>query len=216
VAKLTLNDNLYIQPTPAGAYHAVASDRQEPARRLLFRLMSYDQSPLLTLSNLKLWSGADSEEEALDLLFRIQELGWIAGETVPSGAPTIPLEDALPDLLPTLSDRKRVLLADNLGFHIASHGFAHEMAESLSAISADLSSLYNRHQELLHHNLGQPMQSWGLIDASGNSQLGFWPLFFGQQRFILVLNGLPQFNQPAFQQVVWSLARRYVDAEMLA
>ncbi|MEE9356956.1 hypothetical protein [Candidatus Vondammii sp. HM_W22] len=52
------------------------------------------------------------------------------------------------------------------------------------------------------------------MDAAGNSQLGFWPLYFGEQRFVLALNGRPKFNQPAFRDMVWVLAQRYADPKL--
>ncbi|MEJ1360911.1 MAG: hypothetical protein RPU34_03615 [Candidatus Sedimenticola sp. (ex Thyasira tokunagai)] len=210
----TLEDDLFVQPTPAGAFYAVSGPKQEPARRVLFHLMRDDETPALNLVNLQHWSGIDDEEEVLQLLYRIQELGWISGEETRIKGPEGSIEEVLARVLPDLADEGKVLLADNLGFYLSSHGYPHEAAEELSALSADLGSLYDRHEGLLKNNLGQSLQSWGLMDAAGNSQLGFWPLFFGGQRFVLALNGRPRFNQPAFRDMVWALARRYVTEDM--
>ena len=49
------------------------------------------------------------------------------------------------------------------------------------------------------------------MDAAGNSQLGFWPLFIDTQRFALILQGVPRFNQPVFTELVWALSTRYAD-----
>ncbi|MES9898807.1 MAG: hypothetical protein ABW148_07275 [Sedimenticola sp.] len=210
----TLEDDLFVQPTPAGAFYAVSGPKQEPARRVLFHLLRDDETPALNLVNLQHWSGIDDEEEVFQLLYRIQELGWISGEETPVKGPEGSIEEVLARVLPDLADEGKVLLADNLGFYLSSHGYPHEAAEELSALSADLGSLYDRHEGLLKNKLGQSLQSWGLMDAAGNSQLGFWPLFFGGQRFVLALNGRPRFNQPAFRDMVWALARRYVTEDM--
>ncbi|MES9856399.1 MAG: hypothetical protein ABW166_07335 [Sedimenticola sp.] len=181
---------------------------------MLFYLLRDDETPALNLANLQHWSGIDDEEEALQLLHRVQELGWVTGEEAPIKGPDGSIEEVLARVLPDLADEGKVLLADNQGFYLSSHGYPREAAEELSALSADLGSLYERHEGLLKYNLGQTLQSWGLMDAAGNSQLGFWPLFFGQQRFVLALNGRPRFNQPAFRDMVWALARRYVTEDM--
>jgi hypothetical protein len=213
VADLTLNDNLYLAPSSSGAYYAAANSAMEPARRLLFRLMRDDSTPFLNESNLQSWTGADLDE-SLNLLLRVQSLGWAVGLSNQESAPSQPLEQLLPELLPKLSEEGKILLADNQGFYLTSIGFPHETAEELSALSADLASLYGRHSGLLQSNLGMPLQAWGMIDAVGNSQLGFWPLNIGEQRFVLVINGRPSFNQPAFKQLIWALTRRYADHQM--
>ncbi|MEJ2590775.1 MAG: hypothetical protein P8178_05120 [Candidatus Thiodiazotropha sp.] len=136
-------------------------------------------------------------------------MGWLSGVKETQAAPAGTLEDVLPGLLEQLSADGKALLADNQGFYLATSGFPHEAAESLSAVSADLSSLYERHRRLLANNLGQREQAWALTDAAGNSQLGFWPLFVGSQRFVLVIEGRPCFNQPAFRDLVWMLTLRY-------
>lgn len=210
----TLHKNLFIRPTPAGAFYAVSSSKRDLTRKLIFSLLRYEESPALTLSGLLRWSGSNTEEDALELLHRAQQLGWMAAGKAPEKHPRGTVEEALPKLLPHLSDAGKVLLADNHGFYLASHGYPHETAEELSALSADLASLYERHEGLLKNNLGQPLQAWGLMDAAGNSQLGFWPLYFGEQRFVLALNGRPKFNQPAFRDMVWILAQRYADPRL--
>ena len=210
MADLTLNDDLYIAPSSAGAYYAIANPAMEPVRRFLFSLMREATTPFLNRFNLQTWTGLGLEE-SLNLLYRVQSLGWAVGLEEEETAPEQPLEQLLTELLPKLSEEGKILLADNQGFYLTSVGFPHETAEELSALSADLASLYERHSGLLQSNLGMPLQAWGMIDAVGNSQLGFWPLNMGQDRFVLVINGRPCFNQPAFKELVWALTRRYVD-----
>ncbi|PUB88526.1 MAG: hypothetical protein DBP01_11850, partial [gamma proteobacterium symbiont of Ctena orbiculata] len=64
----------------------------------------------------------------------------------------------------------------------------------------------NQHKALLADMQGPESK---LADASGNSQLGFWPLHIGQQRFVLVIEDRPCLNQPAFRDLVWTLTLRY-------
>jgi hypothetical protein len=208
VKSLSINTNLRLEPTPSGAFFTVSSNNAEPARRLLQGVMSESISPEWDVERLSEWSGLE-QKEALDLLHRLQELGWMSGLEQAQTAPDAPLEEILPALLEQVSAEGKALLADNQGFYLATSGIPHEAAESLSAVSADLGSLYERHQRLLANNLGQREQAWSLTDAAGNSQLGFWPLHIGSQRFVLVIEGRPAFNQPAFRDLVWILTLRY-------
>ena len=204
-----LNQGLYIAPTPAGAYYSVSSDEETPSRRLLHILLQHDASPLLTIEKLKAWKGVDDEEVALDMLYHAQNLGWVEGLDQQLPAPDGVLEDILPEFLSALSDTGKVLLADAEGLYISSHGFAHETAEELSALSADLANLHERHRLLLCNNLGLNTSAWSLVDAAGNSQIGFWPMYIGEQRFVLVISGLPYLNQPALTRLIWALSMRY-------
>jgi hypothetical protein len=101
------------------------------------------------------------------------------------------------------------LLADIQGFYLASHGFPHDVAEELSALSAELTNIHERRAVLLMDNLGVSSNAWALIDVFGNSQIGFWPLFIGSNRFVIVISGVPHFNQPEFVKLIWALSKRY-------
>jgi hypothetical protein len=205
---LSLKSGLYLEPTPAGAYFASSSPSDEPARRLLLGVMSEKKLPASDISRLSLWSGQPGNE-ALELVKRLQELGWLSGSDKSLSVPEGPLEEILPGLLSKVSIIGKALLADDQGFYLSTSGIPHEAAEALSAVSADLSSLYVRHQRLLAKNLGLKEQAWTLADAAGNSQLGFWPLYIGQLRFVLIIQGRPTLNQPAFRDLVWVLSLRY-------
>lgn len=199
----------FILPTPAGAYYSVSEGIATPQRRLLCRLMQQDASPRLELDALVAWTNARSPDEALDLLYRVQSSGWVEGFREQQPAPSGTLESELPERLDALSSVGKALLADAQGFSIASRGFAHEIAVELSAVSADLASLHERHSALLGHDMGLETSAWALVDAAGNSRVGFWPLFIGQQRFVLVLGGVPRLNQPALTELIWILSKRY-------
>ena len=206
--KLSLNTNLVLEPTPAGAFHAVSANSDEPARRLLLGILSERSLPFADPTRLVLWSGLQ-QQESIELVHRLQELGWLSGRESPLAAPDGPLEEVLPDMLEQVSIEGKALLADDQGFYLSTSGLVHETAEALSAVSANLSSLYDKHQRLLINNLGLREQAWTLANAAGNSRLGFWPLHIGPQRFVLVIQGRPTFNQPAFRDLVWVLSIRY-------
>lgn len=204
-----LNQGLYIAPTPAGAYYSVSGVEQTPYRRFLQFLLSQKSNPLLNINRLKQWQQIDDDEQALELLYQIQSLGWVGGIDTQSSAPQGMLEDILPGLLADLSDSRKVLLADAQGLYISSQGFSHETAEELSALSADIASMHNRHQHVIQHNLSLSTSAWSLVDAAGNSQVGFWPMYIGDQRFVLVISGLPYLNQPSLTNLIWALYNRY-------
>ena len=205
-----LTENHYLLPSPAGAFHASSHQGKGPIRTLLRALLRQETSPILTRHALENWTGLTGDD-ALETLFRAQELGWVEGlETARSSQPGA-LEEILPALLHPLSSNGKALLADSHGFYITAAGFPHEASVELSALSADIASLDTRHQALTHNNLGLTTSAWSLVDAAGNSQLGFWPLYIDVYRFVLVLQGVPQLNQPAFTSLIWALSTRYDD-----
>jgi len=207
-----LHAGVYLSPTPAGAYFAVSSQANETARLFLFKLMSEDATPRSSLELFRQWLPSTADGQILELLYRMQQLGWIQGERLSRDAPRGSLEALLPGLLKQLSGSDKVLLADNAGFYVCNLGFPHETAEELSALSADLGNLYERHKGLLGRNLGMRSEAWAIVDAAGSSKIGVWPLHIGPIRFSLVLSGLSLFNQPAFTDLVWALSLRYAEA----
>jgi hypothetical protein len=209
VQRFSLAENVHIHPTPGGGYYAVSSPESDPSRRLLQRLLLEERTPELTLEGLHAWCGIENEEESLALLHLVQQLNWVQGLDRPVHCPDQPLETLLPDLLSSLGASGKVLLADSQGFYLASSGFAHEVAEELSALSADLASLHERRSGLLMNNLGLGSSAWAVVDAVGNSKIGFWPLYIGKQRFVLVISGIPRLNQPKFVDLIWTLSMRY-------
>jgi hypothetical protein len=203
-----LHEGIYIAPTPAGAFYSSASPRAESARQVLQTLLQLKQTPRMTLEKLRAWTGAD-DLEAQQLLYHLQSQALVQGFEEPHSCPEGPLEEVLPQILPLLSSDKKALLADDQGFYVASTGFPHEAAEELAALSASLGVLHKRHRRLLSNNLGYHTSAWTLSDAAGNSQIGFWPLFIGEQRFSLVIGGIPRLSQKAFTELVWILGIRY-------
>jgi len=206
----------FVLPSPAGAYYATSSNQEEVSRGLLLALMTQASSQKISADTLSTWLESDDLETSLALLHKIQQLGWLRPNDGQTSAPTGSLEEIIPPLLAVLCDTGKSLLADHQGFTLAAHGFTHEAAEELSALSADLIALRVRHGSLLTKNLKLNTQSVGLIDAAGNSQLGFWPLHIGKHCFTLVMRGIPRFNQASFTNLIWLLTNRYGSSDSVA
>ena len=204
----TLNDGVFINVTPRGAYYATQSNSEDSTRTLLHKLLQYDETPLLSTEILSEISSADAED-SMNQLHNMQKTKLISGHSEPESIQQGSLEDLLPDLLKNLSDSGKVLLAEKSGLYLGASGFPHEAAEELAAISASLSEVYQRHKGLLQGNLGFSQHAWGLIDAAGNSEVGFWPLYVSENQFTLIIDGFPQLNTPAFKNLVWQLVKRY-------
>ncbi len=204
-----LAEDLYIYLTPAGCYYAVSAVEEDSVRKFLRNLLAQTKSPKLEMSSLQLLMKNDEPEKCIALLQRCQQLGWVQGIKEERAVPTGALEDLLPELLSKISEEGKVLLADDQGFYLACNGYAHEVAEEISALSAEISVVHARRTGLLMKNLGLNSHAWAVINASGNSQLGFWPLFIGETRFVIAISGVPHFNQPEFISLVWLLSVRY-------
>jgi len=198
----------YILPSPAGAYYCIASKDTEPAKKFLQQLMTVKKSRHLNEETLAQFISNDDSHRK-EMLFHIQQLKWLQGFDEPQQIPEGTIEEALPEILHKLSSDGKALLADNQGFFLAGSGFTHEAAEELSALSGDLSSLYARHQGIIKGNLHIKSSAFALVDAAGYSQLGFWPLYIGDLVFILVISGVPNFDQQAFVNLIWILHKRY-------
>ncbi|MGB9670348.1 MAG: hypothetical protein ACPLXR_04205 [Halothiobacillaceae bacterium] len=209
MAEYELLSGLHIAPTSAGAYYAASSPLDDPARATLVRLFNLTETPVFTRATLHEITGLDNEQEALEHIFRLQELGLVQGLREPRHSPQGSLETALPGILADLAGRGKALLADEQGFYLATHGFHHETAEELAGLSADLGSLHTRHVGLLEGNLGMHTSAWAVVNAGGVSEMGFWPLFIGRYRFVLIISGTPNLHQAATLDLIWMLFRRY-------
>lgn len=204
-----LNASRYLLPTPAGAFNAVATPAENRLARFLVELLRNAAQLEVTDEKLLAWSGLEDREEAREFLWRTEELGWVQSLSAPLAISEAPLEQVIPDLLPHLGMERKVLLADTQGFYLYSQGFPHEVAEELSALSADLASLHQRRSGSLNRNLGLSGSAWSLTNAAGYCQLGFWPIHVGNERFVLVVAGQPTFNRPQWVELVVHLYRRF-------
>lgn len=207
--KLLIDSEVYLSPSPAGAYYCVSGMERNPARQFLDRLLREKISPALNEGNLLRLTQHERLDDAVELLHHVQKLGWMEALKSPVEAPSGRLEDILPKVLPLFSENGKILLADAQGFYVSSSGFSHEVAEELSAMSANIATLHQRYQGVLNKNLGENSSAWSLVDAAGNSQIGFWPIFIDNSQFMLIINGLPRLNQRALTMLVWALNTRY-------
>jgi hypothetical protein len=209
----TLSEGLYLYPTPAGAYYAVSSNETDKPRQFIRKLLQQSVTPSLNIENLGHLTGVGDPQKCYELLQHCQKLNWLQGLNSPEEYPSDLLENILPGLMSKMSESGKVLLADMQGFYLASHGFPHEVAEELSGLSAELAIVHERRSGLLMNNLGVASHAWGIIDVFGNNQIGFWPIFIGKNRFVMVISGVPHFNQPEFVKLVWALSNRYATNE---
>lgn len=205
----SLVDGLYLHPTPAGAYFAASSKTEDKSRKFLEALLTKESSPQLNMENLMALMRMEDEQKCLELLAHCQKLGWVQGVNEPLQYPQGALEDILPWLLNNICEDGKILLADDQGFYLSSNGFPHEVAEELSALSAEIATVHDRRSGLLMKNLGLGSHAWAIVDAAGNDKVGFWPLFIGRTRFVVILSGVPHFNQPDFVSLIWALSIRY-------
>ncbi|MDT4331718.1 MULTISPECIES: hypothetical protein [unclassified Methylomonas] len=210
MAAYELKQGLYLYPTPAGAYYAIASPAEDKPRRFLNQLLKLEQTPELTEGRLMALMETDETEKAMQLLSYCQKLGWVQGLDAPITAPQGALEDILPAMLGLIAESGKVLLADDQGFYLACSGFPHEVAEELSALSAELATVHKRRSGLLVNNLGIASHALAIVDPFGNSQIGFWPMFVGKHRFVLAISGVPHFNHAEFVSLAWALITRYL------
>ncbi len=203
-----LEQEQYLMPSPAGAYYCITAKTDNAARKLLRQFLQQRTAPLVTNELIENWFSSE-QTSGLRTLNYLQDLGWLQAMLKAEQVEQGPLETLLPDLLSPLSSESNALLTDSHGFCLSSVGFAHESAEEISALSADLVTLHGRHEGLLNNNLKLPSTNWGLLDAAGHSQLGFWPMFIGKELFSLAIGGAPCLHNQAFMQLVWLLHSRY-------
>lgn len=209
MSEIILADNLFLYPTPVGTYYAVTSPEEEKSRSFIKQLLLEKETPALTLPTLIRLMEEDDESKVLSLVSHCYKLGWVQGVEKKINSPQGALEEILPILLRDISETGKVLLADDQGFYLACHGYPHEVAEEISALGADIATVHNRRSGLLVNNLGIGSHAWAIVDAFGNSQTGFWPIFIGANRFVIAISGIPHFNQDDFVKLIWALSIRY-------
>jgi hypothetical protein len=200
----------YIQICPAGAFYATVGSEPDDARAMLLLLLSSEVALPYSPQLVKKLTGLE-EHDAEDMFKQLAEKNFIELVETPNELVTGSVESLLPELLSGLSNIGKAALADHHGFCLGSIGYEDDMAEELCALAADLSSLHERHSLLLNQKLGLMGESWGLLDPVGLSQVGFWVIHLGYQRFILVIDEMPKLNQDNYVDLISVLARRYLD-----
>jgi len=208
MSEYVLQDDLYLGVTPAGSYYAVQDKTDEAGRSFLQRLLQQPETPLFNIKLASEYSGLD-KKSSLAFVHWLQNAGLVYGTETPEEAPQERLEDILPELLQPLADSEKVAVAESQGLYLGASGFPHEAAEELAAMSTELIKTYDHHKTLLNGNLRLKQRGWGLVDGTGSSEIGFWPLFIADEVFSLIAEGMPQFNQGAFRQLIWALSIRY-------
>lgn len=209
MSDVKLAEDLYIYLTPAGCYYAVSANEKDPVRQFFRTLLENSKTPKLTIENLQELMANDDPDKCIALLQKCQQLGWVQGIKKEREVPLGSIEDLMPELLSKISEEGKILLVDDQGFYLACNGFPHEVAEEISALSAELNVVHERRAGLLMKNMGLNSHAWAVVNASGNSQLGFWPLFIGNTQFVIALTGIPHFKQSEFISLVWLLSIRY-------
>lgn len=208
MSEYVLQNDLYLGVSPAGSYYAVQDKADEVGRSFLQRLLQMPETPLFSNELASEYSNLD-DKSALEFIHWLQTAGLVYGTETPEEAPQDRLEEILPDLLRPIADSEKVVVASGQGLYLGAAGFHHEAAEELAAMSTELIKTYDRHKALLSGNLRLKQRGWGLVDGTGSSEIGFWPLFIGNEVFTLIAEGMPQFNQTAFKQLIWALSIRY-------
>jgi hypothetical protein len=202
--------NQFIQICPAGAFYATVGSEPDDARALLLQLLSTDVS--LPFSHELIMELTDLEEdEAKELFDKLIDKNFVQLSKTPVRVLDDSIEKILPGLLKDLSNTSKVALADDHGFCLGSTGYDADHAEALCALAADVSSLHERHRLLLNRDLAFMGESWGMLDPVGLSQVGFWVIHLGHQRFVLVIDQMPRLNHNSYVDLLSVLARRYLD-----
>ncbi len=209
IAEFQFADNIYLSPTPSGAFYAISSPAKEPMRTLLLALLRQEESQQPITNKLIEWTGVDDIEGVLSLVQQAQSLAWIEGLEEPITLPDSGFATMVEILLESLSNSGKALLVDGSGCTIACSGFDDETAEMLSAFSTDLIAVQDRHEKRLKKYFGLNIHGWGAVDSSGSSRIGTWPIYIGDKRLLLTIPGEPRFNCPEFTLLIWSLVRRY-------
>ncbi len=206
---LTLQEALYPRVTAAGAYYAISGSEVNPSRSLLCSLLKRTDNDPISLPELKELAKVEDNHSALNLLYRLQRLEFVYGMKQPEAASTENMEQRLPALLEQLSDTGRALLANDSGLYISAAGFHHESAEEVGALAGEMIRLSEQHALLISNNLNIHQNAWSICDPAGQSHLAFYPLYFGEYKFVLVIGGKPQLQNEAFVEFIEILYRRY-------
>ncbi|WP_239325927.1 peptidase M23 [Snodgrassella gandavensis] len=202
---LQLHQDLYPKVMPAGAFYAVSSPSHSASRMLLANILQADINAKLTEERLRQWAETDDVHTALNLLYRLQRLEFLYGETKPSSQLVKVTSDGFEDILGQLSDSHKALLVDQDGFYFANVGFNHETAEEVANLASEATRLTEKHSLLIKNNLNIYNNAIGICDPAGQSELTFFPLYIGTTKNILVTAGLPLLNSEAFVTMVRGL-----------
>jgi len=199
----------YLIPTPAGAYFLAQDSSDNWQKKVLKKLFSSPKALALDNENLfEIFSTQNKE----NLEYKIEECKKAHIIQVVDTQIQPPLgnfESNLNEVIRHFSNKEKALLSDSQGLCIANYGFPLEMLEEISVLSADIAIMHKRRAQNINKTLGLRSQAWSIVDASGNSCLGFWPINIDNEVFVLAIEGTPFFNQPEMVNLVWLLYLRY-------
>lgn len=201
-----LTQDVHIVPTPLGAYCAASTPEPDAARSLILGIMANEATQKVSVETLRQYVG---DANPLQLLYWMEQAKWIAGRAESETLEAQHIETDVPFLLSQLSSSGMALLADHQGFYLVNAGFTPELAEELAILAAEISTIQSKHSELIRNKLHLGALAMAVIDSGGNSELGCWPLYIGKHRFMLVIVGMPRFDQQAYLHLIWALCRRY-------
>ncbi|HHH50517.1 MAG TPA: hypothetical protein ENK52_06030 [Saprospiraceae bacterium] len=199
----------YIMPTPGGAYYLVQDGSDNWRKNVLKCLFSAKKSLPLNHETLSKIFETGNKENLQYKIEKCKQLKLIQVIDEEVSAPAGQLEESLNQFIAKFSQIGHVLLSDSQGFCITNHGFPHEMSEEISVLSADIAIMHKRRAVNINKKLSLNSQAWSIVDASGNSCLGFWPININNEVFVLTIEGVPFFNQAAMVSLVWTLYLRY-------
>jgi hypothetical protein len=201
-----LAQDVHIIPTPLGAYCAVSVPEPDAARALILEMMQSDMTQKVSVEKVRQFVG---NNDPLQLLHSMEKAKWIVGRVEADTLSARHIESDLPSLLRQLSSEGTALLADHEGFFLVNAGFTREVAEELALFAAEISKVQDRYASLIREKLRLGSLAMAVTDSGGNSELGCWPLYIGKHHFMLVVSGIPKFDQPAYLHLVWALCRKY-------
>jgi len=202
----------FILPTPAGAYFLAQDNSESWQKNVLKKMFSHKKSLELSSSNLEIVFNTKNSENLSYKIEQCQKQHLIQTVNTEVSAPSGDFENTLNNIISNFSNKEKALLCDSQGLCIANNGFPIEMLEEISVLSADIAIMHKRRAININEKLGLNSQAWSIVDASGNSCLGFWPLNINNEVFVLVVEGVPFFNQPEMVNLIWALYLRYGDS----
>lgn len=207
--KKLLQDNKYLFPSTAGVYHLVCQPNETSAKKLFSDILRRKQTRVINAHDLQCIMELETHQQFAEEIQVMLSLGWLEEHDTPLLLPDDALEDLLPQLLTVLSSTGHTFLSDSHGFPLFSSGFSQKDVESLSAMTAEFNTAYDKHHEVIQRTAQSPTQAWGMIDAAGNSNMGIWPINIGSHGFNLLIQGVPNLDHPNFVILVWLLYSRY-------
>ena len=201
--------NMFMEVTSAGVFHLVCTPEMNDIKKVLFNILSYGFREELSIEIIMRVTGAGSVEDALGIIYKLQRIGYIKGSTSVAVQNFGDADNMLTVMLGRLSSIGKAVLADGDGMYVASSGLTHESAEELAGFSVECINLYQKHIRLMVNNLRIGSSAFALVNPSGRSEIGVWPVYIEHLRFALIIEGLPRLQHEDFVNMIRLLYSRY-------